>query len=359
MAITTKTIALGESASSGTFKEVSGTLLVDQPSRVFLDLRPADIASYTREGQDLIVVTQGETLRIVDFYHSSGDSELYLTDDEGGLLLADLSPAATDGTVFAQYVPQLEASPFQSLTSGVTGLENDGLVGLALAGAGIAAALAAFGGSGGGGGGGGGNPGPGTPADTTAPAAPTANFNADGSTVSGTAEPGSTVGIDLDGDGVVDISTQADADGNYSIDLQPPLNNGETVDVIATDAAGNSSPPTSATAPDTTAPAAPTADFNADGSEISGTAEPGSTVGIDLDGDGEIDLTAPVDNDGNWSATLDPALNNGETVDVIATDAAGNSSPPTSASAPDTTAPDAPSIGGASDNVGKIGRAHV
>jgi large repetitive protein len=354
MAITTKTIALGESASSGTFKEVSGTLLVDQPSRVFLDLRPSDIASYTREGQDLLVVTQGETLRIVDFYHSSGDSELYLTNDEGALLLAELSPAATDGTVFAQYVPQMEASPFQSLTSGVTGLEDDGLVGLALAGAGIAAALAAFGGGSGGGGGGGGNPGPGTPVDTTPPAAPTAEFNDDGSTLSGTAEPGSTVGIDLNGDGVVDISTQADADGNYSIDLQPPLNNGETVTVIATDAAGNSSPPTSATAPDTTAPAAPTAAFNDDGSVISGTAEPGSTVGIDLDGDGVVDISTQADADGNYSIDLQPPLNNGETVNVIATDAAGNSSPPTSATAPDTTAPAVPSVDGASDNAGTL-----
>ena len=100
-------------------------------------------------------------------------------------------------------------------------------------------------------------PGPGPGPDTTAPAAPTGAISADGTTLSGTAEAGATVGVDTNGDGTPDVTAVADASGNYSVTLNPPVYSGASVGVRATDAAGNTSPVTSVagtgTAPDTTA----------------------------------------------------------------------------------------------------------
>ncbi|MCR4532672.1 BapA/Bap/LapF family large adhesin, partial [Acinetobacter venetianus] len=169
--------------------------------------------------------------------------------------------------------------------------------------------------------------------DTTAPTAPTADVVNDGTQVTGTAEPGSTVTV-KDQNGNVLGTAVTDENGNYTVDLTTPLTNGEVVDVTATDAAGNESDPTQATADDTTAPDTPTAEFNEDGSEVSGTAEPGSTVEV-KDKDGNLLGTAVTDEDGNYNVGLEDHLNDGEVVDVTATDAAGNESDPIEITAPD------------------------
>src|SRR5690554_3334218 len=177
--------------------------------------------------------------------------------------------------------------------------------------------------------------------DTTAPDAPTAEFNDTGDAVTGEAEPGSTV-IVRDADGNELGRTEADEDGNYTVELDEPLTNGEEVEVTATDEAGNVSDPTTAAAPDTTAPDAPSAEFNDTGDAVSGEAEPGSTV-IVRDADGNELGRTEAGEDGNYTVELDEPLTNGEEVEVTATDEAGNVSDPTTAAAPDTTAPDAPS----------------
>src|SRR5690554_6525991 len=180
-----------------------------------------------------------------------------------------------------------------------------------------------------------------TAPDTTAPDAPSAEFNDTGDAVSGEAEPGSTV-IVRDADGNELGRTTADEDGSYTVELDEPLTNGEEVEVTATDEVGNESEPTTATAPDTTAPDAPTAEFNDTGDAVTGEAEPGSTV-IVRDADGNELGRTEADEDGNYTVELDEPLTNGEEVEVTATDEAGNVSDPTTAAAPDTTAPDAPS----------------
>ncbi|QPS92124.1 Ig-like domain-containing protein [Atlantibacter hermannii] len=178
-------------------------------------------------------------------------------------------------------------------------------------------------------------------------------------TVSGEAEPGSTVVIYDNG---VEIGTvAADADGNWSFTPETALDDGEhTFTVDVTDPAGNTSPATSAgtITIDTTAPAAASeVTLNggdqtlADGAStqdstptVSGEAEPGSTVVIYDNGEAIGTVTA--DENGNWSFTPETALTDGEhtfTVDV--TDPAGNTSPSTSAGTItlDTTAPAAAS----------------
>jgi hypothetical protein len=362
MDISAKAIPLNQPATSGSFHNVNGVLTITEPSRVFLDLRPTDISSYSREGADLIVVTGGESLRIAGFYQDKADCQLYLKDDDGGMLLADLSPAASDGAVFAQYTPLSEVSPFESLTSG-SGLDDDGWAGLALWGAGAAAIIAGF--SSGGGGNGGSDEvqaGVGTP-DTTPPGTPTTEFNADGSVISGTAEPGSTVGVDLNGDGNSDVTAQVDSGGNYRIPLDPPLANGETVTVIAIDPAGNVSPPTNANAPDTTPPAIPQINgFNDDAGRVTGHVADGASTDDStptLIGKGDAGTTvrvyvddtllgtAVVDSNGDWSFTPTvPLEDDVHHFSVTSVDAAGNESPESTSYyiTVDTAAPAAPVV---------------
>ncbi|MCG8163824.1 Ig-like domain repeat protein, partial [Brenneria goodwinii] len=176
--------------------------------------------------------------------------------------------------------------------------------------------------------------------DTTAPDAPVATISEDGLMVSGTAESGSTVTVTLPDS--TTLTTTADAFGVYSIELSSALTNGEAVTITATDAAGNVSAPTTATAPDLTAPVAP-ADLQVaeDGSSVSGSAEAGSIVTI-TDADGNVLGSVTAGEDGSFSIPLSPALTNGEEVSAVASDAAGNNSAPVSVAAPDLTAPAAP-----------------
>ena len=251
--------------------------------------------------------------------------------------------------------------------------------------------------------------------DTTPPAIPTVDAG-NGTEITGTAEAGATVNVDVDGDGTPDFTVVADGDGNWSVTPDTPLADGVVVTVTATDQAGNISNPASdtvdAVAPvvafndlttndttpaltgtvdddtatvvvtingndytatnnengtwtladdavaalaegsytatvtatdpdgnvstntgtvviDTTAPTAPTVDAG-NGTEITGTAEAGTTVNVDVDGDGTPDFTVVADGDGNWSVTPDTPLADGVVVTVTATDQAGNISNPAS-----------------------------
>lgn len=74
--------------------------------------------------------------------------------------------------------------------------------------------------------------------DTTAPAAPVVVADGD-KAVLGTAGAGATVVIDVDGDGVPDLETVADADGNWTIEGDFTV--GSTISVFSTDEAGNTS----------------------------------------------------------------------------------------------------------------------
>ncbi|ELB1641457.1 Ig-like domain repeat protein [Vibrio alginolyticus] len=249
--------------------------------------------------------------------------------------------------------------------------------------------------------------------DTVAPDSPVINAG-NGTEISGIAEANSIVRLDVDSDGMPDYTTTADENGNWSVTPDSPLNNGTEVVATATDKAGNTSAPATSTINtsaatvtfnnevtnddtpplsgtisnptanvvvslngtdypatnngdgtwtladdtlasladnsytvtvtatdeagnqgtatgtlviDTTAPAAPVLDAT-NGSEISGTAEAGSEVQVDVDGDGLSDYTTVADGNGDWSITPDTPLADGTTVTATASDEAGNESAP-------------------------------
>ncbi|HGT2711641.1 TPA: Ig-like domain-containing protein [Pseudomonas aeruginosa] len=161
----------------------------------------------------------------------------------------------------------------------------------------------------------------------------------DGSSVTGNAEPGATVGVDTDGDGQPDTTVVVGPDGSFEVPLNPPLTNGETVTVVVTDPAGNSSTPVTAEAPDF--PDAPQVNAS-NGSTLSGTAEAGVTIVI-TDGNGNPIGQTTADANGNWTFAPASQLPDGTVVNVVARDAAGNSSPATSITV-DGVAPSAPVV---------------
>ncbi|MFK1565504.1 Ig-like domain-containing protein [Pseudomonas aeruginosa] len=339
MSIQAKVTPIDQSISSAAAVEVpeNGILKLSQSSNVALDIAPESVAGYSKSGSDLIVqLKTGESVRIANFYAEGQPSSQLFLADKDKLVAVDLPPVAADGPLMAGYIPQESLAGFESLTgAGVLGGMSAGtalLVGAAAIGAGVAISNSS------GGGGGGGSS---VPPDTTPPkAASGLKIAPDGSSISGQAEAGASVGIDTNGDGKPDVTVIADANGNFTAPLNPPLTNGQTVTVVVTDPAGNASPPAQVTAPDTTAPA-PATDVQVapDGSSVSGNAEPGATVGVDTDGDGQPDTTVVVGPDGSFEVPLNPPLTNGETVTVIVTDPAGNNSTPVTVEAPDTTAP--------------------
>ncbi len=349
MSIQAKVTPIDQSISSAAAVEVpeNGILKLSQSSNVALDVAPESVAGYSKSGSDLIVqLKTGESVRIANFYAEGQPSSQLFLADKDKLVAVDLPPVAADGPLMAGYIPQESLAGFESLTgAGVLGGMSAGtalLVGAAAIGAGVAISNSS------GGGGGGGSS---VPPDTTPPkAASGLKIAPDGSSISGQAEAGASVGIDTNGDGKPDLTVIADANGNFTAPLNPPLTNGETVTVIVTDPAGNNSTPVTVEAPDTTAPA-PATDVQVapDGSSVTGNAEPGATVGVDTDGDGQPDTTVVVGPGGSFEVPLNPPLTNGETVTVIVTDPAGNSSTPVTAEAPDF--PDAPQVNASNGSV--------
>ncbi|MDN5828497.1 MAG: Ig-like domain-containing protein [Staphylococcus equorum] len=182
--------------------------------------------------------------------------------------------------------------------------------------------------------------------DTTVPTAPTVNeVTSEGTQVTGTGEPGSTITVKFP-DGSVATGT-VDSQGNYMIDLplDKQLNGNEELVITSTDGSGNVSSETRLTVKDTTAPVSPTVnEVTSEGTQITGTGEAGSTITVKFP-DGST-VTGTVDNQGNYviDLPLDKQLNGNEDLVITSTDGSGNVSPETRLTVKDTTAPVAPTV---------------
>ncbi|MGJ5912535.1 Ig-like domain-containing protein [Staphylococcus equorum] len=182
--------------------------------------------------------------------------------------------------------------------------------------------------------------------DTTAPDAPTVNeVTSEGTQVTGTGEPGSTITVKFP-DGSV-VTGVADDKGNYAIDLpiDKKLKGNEELVVTSTDGAGNVSREAKVKVKDTTAPAAPTVnEVTSESTQVTGTGEPGSTIIVKFP-DGSV-ITGTVDNQGNYVIDLpaDKQINGNEELVVTSTDSSGNVSREAKVTVKDTTAPAAPTV---------------
>ncbi len=165
---------------------------------------------------------------------------------------------------------------------------------------------------------------PSTP-DLIAPAAPTATLADDTVTVTGKTEANAKIYI-KDAAGNTVASGVADASGNYTIKLDKPLVNGDKLNVIAQDAAGNNSKVTVVTGTkDTIAPDVPQAQLSDDGSLVTGKAEANAKITV-YDATGKVLETVFANKDGIYSLKLTPPLTSEVGGKVVAEDAAGNKS---------------------------------
>uniref|UniRef100_UPI001FD8A93E Ig-like domain-containing protein n=2 Tax=unclassified Staphylococcus TaxID=91994 RepID=UPI001FD8A93E len=182
--------------------------------------------------------------------------------------------------------------------------------------------------------------------DTTAPSAPTVKeVTSEDTTISGTAEPGSTVTVTFPG-GTTATGT-ADDQGNYTVEIPSDvkLDGGEPIKVVAADKDGNKSEEATTTVVDTTAPSAPTVkEVTSEATTVSGTAEPGSTVTVTFP-DGTTS-TGTADSEGNYTVEIpsNVDLEGGEDIKVTSKDKVGNTSEETMTTVVDKTAPDAPTV---------------
>jgi VCBS repeat-containing protein len=329
------------SKATGAVSQVStGTIDLDAPSIVRLDIARADLAGIERQGQDLVIrLANGEQVRIVDFYSADAavSNDLVLREPDGTLWHA----RTTNTPVTFTQIEDLDDLAVVASGGGSSLALPAILAGVAGA-AGLAAVAA---------GGGGGddddqptqpNPGPGTGVtpDTTAPSSPTATVRGDGAVLTGTGEAGATIQV-RDASGAVIGTGVVGADGTYSVTLTSPQIKGDPVVVTQTDPAGNVSPGTTAATPDLTAPAAPSATVDETGTIVTGRGEPGATVTV-TDSTGAIVGTTVVAADGTYTLTLPTPRVDGTDLTIVQTDAAGNVSAPVTIATPDLTAPAAP-----------------
>ncbi|WP_272905092.1 BapA/Bap/LapF family large adhesin [Pseudomonas petrae] len=354
-------IVVANKATSELTAKTWGDLSLNSPSVVQMPVPPSQVASVSRNGQDLVVnLKNGEHIKVANFFNTAPDgpnSDMVFQAEDGTLWQAQYDTQSFNGFTFDEVNSLDELIADTGVVSGAT--PTWAFAGLGLLGAGGAAAAGGVAGGGGGGGGGG------NAADTSAPVAPgNLLVSADGTLLTGTSEAGATIQVrnnagTLLGSGVVA------PDGSFSLTLNPPQTTGQPLVVSATDAAGNVSPPAQATTPDTdggqpggetppgpdiTPPGAPAnLAVNPTGSVLTGTGEAGATIQVRA-ADGTLLGSAVVSADGTFSLTLSPAQTDGQSLTVNAVDAAGNVSPPAQALAPDidvppggdTTAPNAP-----------------
>jgi hypothetical protein len=188
--------------------------------------------------------------------------------------------------------------------------------------------------------------------DTTAPVAPlitsppeASNINDGSLTISGTAEPGSTVEL-FDGDGSEGTTQAAAGSGEWTKALTGVAEGQHSYTAKATDAAGNTSLASETrnvvvdtNAPQTTIESGPSGTVGSDSASFGfSSGESGSTFECKLDGAGFSSCTSPK----NYANLSDGP----HTFSVRATDASGNvdTAPATRTWSVDTGAPDAPSV---------------
>ncbi|MBJ8496198.1 Ig-like repeat protein Blp2 [Acinetobacter oleivorans] len=161
--------------------------------------------------------------------------------------------------------------------------------------------------------------------DTIPPKVPLLEVNKEGTVIEGKAEANAKIQI-KDADGKVIGTGTANAEGEFQITLSSALKDSQKATVIVEDAAGNTSKPLEIKSGyDTIAPDKPTAQVNAEGTSVTGTAE--ANAKIQITKDNKVIGSGVADENGKFTITISPALNtNNDKASVSAIDASGNSS---------------------------------
>ncbi|WP_262124002.1 Ig-like repeat protein Blp2 [Acinetobacter baumannii] len=160
--------------------------------------------------------------------------------------------------------------------------------------------------------------------DTIPPKAPLLEVNKEGTVIEGTAEANTKVYV-KDADGNVIGTGTANAQGEFQITLSSALKDSQKATIIVEDAAGNTSKPLEIKSGyDTLAPDKPTAQINADGTTVTGTAE--ANAKIQITKDNKVIGSGVADENGKFTITISSVLTVKDKAYVSAIDASGNSS---------------------------------
>lgn len=344
----------------GEFLDGGSVLDTSSAKDISVNLRPADVQSYQRIGNDLHLVTfDGQTLVLDNFFAEgiTGQKNLFLSDD--GAFTEVVLDGSAEGVLFPTYEP-LDVSGKWSAYDDLVFLDLDrvepviaplvaapafgGLGAAAAATAGVVGAGALVGG----GDDDDGSDNNGNDNNTPPRIEPTvdnpdAAFQVSGNTVdpvtiTGTGAPGSSVAVTI-GDQTQTTTVGDDgnwsasfapnglpADGNYSSTVQVVAPDGETFDLDGPSVAIDTiAPPVTVTAGTQSVGEVINAEEHNNGTVIAGTGEANAQVAVTING---TTHTTTVAEDGSWSVTF--AANEIETgeyetaVTVISTDAFGN-----------------------------------
>lgn len=339
-------------------------VMLDQPSIVQIGVNQDDIKSIMKQGNDLVITLKnGEKIIISDFYTDANVTEhtLAFPEQDGSYSIAQFD----DSGQFVRYVPTTQLTQFaytqppsQSMMMsdatedlGITKsqLLKAGLVALAAEGVYLLAVKdddddkKAE-----------------TPKeiDRTPPVVKAVIDTKDSQTITVRTEANAAIKI-VDKNGKILVTGQADAQGNYTFKLTDPLPAGEKVTVTATDAAGNSASNEVVGNKDVTAPDAPTAQLNADGTIVTGKTEANAKVSI-YDANNNLLGTVIANKQGLYSIKVSPPLTSDKGGTVVAEDKEGNKSEPSKVFAgKDTVAPDQPTVEVNKEGTSIVGRAEA
>lgn len=339
-------------------------VMLDQPSIVQIGVNQDDIKSIMKQGNDLVITLKnGEKIIISDFYTDANVTEhtLAFPEQDGSYSIAQFD----DSGQFVRYVPTTQLTQFaytqppsQSMMMsdatedlGITKsqLLKAGLVALAAEGVYLLAVKdddddkKAE-----------------TPkeVDRTPPVVKAVIDTKDSQTITVRTEANAAIKI-VDKNGKILATGQADAQGNYTFKLTDPLPAGEKVTVTATDAAGNSASNEVVGNKDVTAPDAPTAQLNADGTIVTGKTEANAKVSI-YDANNNLLGTVIANKQGLYSIKVSPPLTSDKGGTVVAEDKEGNKSEPSKVFAgKDTVAPDQPTVEVNKEGTSIVGRAEA
>ncbi|MFO1389271.1 Ig-like domain-containing protein [Cellvibrio sp.] len=159
--------------------------------------------------------------------------------------------------------------------------------------------------------------------DFTAPNSPSAFFNKAGTTLTGVAELNSTILVTDLANKVVGTGTADGVTGAYVVSLTQSINDGQQVNIVAKDAAGNVSNIRRIKSPDITAPKNIAATIDNAGIQVNGFADPGVVLEA-RDLNGVLLGYSGTATDGSFAIYLNKKIASNQTINIKGMDSNGN-----------------------------------
>lgn len=105
MSITVQVAGMRQSLEAAEPQQVSDFIALTSPSKVMVDVTPDEISGLSREGTSLLLEQiDGGTLEVLGFFNGSAQSQLYLPDGDGQLLMASMTTAPGSNSLSTVFV---------------------------------------------------------------------------------------------------------------------------------------------------------------------------------------------------------------------------------------------------------------